>query len=248
MGRLPRAPFTKSVKGCSTLQGCMRRPPRSIIPGERCQMSDVFISFIHEESETAEALQGFVNQMLSGQAQAFLSSDKFQVYAGEDWLGRIFDELKSAKVVLLLLSETSVKRPWVNFEAGAGWFTGKKVIPVCIKTMEKEKLPKPYSSLQAVELKYSDEQRYLIRSIAHHLGVKEPLIADKFAGGLAALGGPESEKEAEIQSNYLKQFQADLKNAARVEDFLERHRDDLKMGKMGSLRDLSRLSDKPEDE
>ncbi len=92
-------------------------------------MSDVFISFIHEEGETAGTLQRFVNQMLSGQAQAFLSSDKFHVYAGEDWLERIFDELKSAKVVLLLLSETSVKRPWVNFEAGAGWFTGKKVIP-----------------------------------------------------------------------------------------------------------------------
>jgi len=209
-------------------------------------MSDVFISFIHEESETAGALQRFVNQMLSGQAQAFLSSDKFQVYAGEDWLERIFDELQSAKVVLLLLSKTSVKRPWVNFEAGAGWFTGKKVIPVCIKTMEKGKLPKPYSGLQAVDLKYSDEQLYLIRSIAHHLGAKEPQIASKFARGLAALGGPESEKEAGTQFSYLKQFQADLKNAAWVEDFFERHRDDPRVGKMGSLRDLWRLGEKPE--
>jgi hypothetical protein len=64
-------------------------------------MSDVFISFIHEEGETAEVVQRYVNQMLSGQADAFLSSDKFQVYAGELWLERIFDELGAAKVVIL---------------------------------------------------------------------------------------------------------------------------------------------------
>ena len=35
-------------------------------------MSDVFISFIHEEGETAAAVQKFVNQMLGGKANAFL--------------------------------------------------------------------------------------------------------------------------------------------------------------------------------
>ena len=210
-------------------------------------MSEIFISFIHEESQTAEALQKFVNQILSGKARAFLSSDTFQVYAGEDWLRRIFEELETAKVVLLLLSDASVKRPWVNFEAGAGWFTKKKVIPVCIKGMEKEKLPKPYSSLQAVNLKYFDEQLYLIRSIAHHLGLEEPMISSKFGGGMAALGGPELEKEVEIQLAYQRQFQLDLKSATRVEDFLERHKDELKSGKTGSLSDLRSMTEEPKD-
>src|ERR1700680_2186498 len=123
-------------------------------------MSDVLISFIHEEAETAAAVQKFVNQMLSGQANAFLSSDKFQVYAGEQWLERILDELSAAKVVLLILSEKSGTRPWVNFEAGAGWFTKKKIIPLCIKDLNTDNLPKPYSSLQAIDLKYTDEQLY----------------------------------------------------------------------------------------
>jgi hypothetical protein len=207
-------------------------------------MADIFISFIHEESETAEALQRFVNQMLSGQAKAFLSSDKFQIYAGELWLERIFKELSAAKVVLLLLSERSVTRPWVNFEAGAGWLTDKKIIPVCIKDLTKENLPKPYSSLQSIDLKYTDEQLYLIRSIAHHLGVEEPEILNQFGGALAILGGPEATKKVEAQQGYVDQFGKELRSAARIEKFLETHRDDLERGGMTTLSSLLSGSDK----
>src|SRR2546430_13475283 len=52
----------------------------------------------------------------------------------------------AAKVVILLLSRRSVARPWVNFEAGAVWLNGKKIIPVCIGDMDKGDLPKPIRS------------------------------------------------------------------------------------------------------
>ena len=211
-------------------------------------MSDVFISFIHEEGETAAAVQKFVNRMFSGQAKAFLSSDEFQVYAGENWLDRILEELEAAKVVLLILSEKSVTRPWVNFEAGAGWFTKKKIIPLCIKELNKNNLPKPYSSLQAIDLKYMDEQLYMIRSIAHHLGVKEPEIASRFGGGLAALGGPELIREVESQKESLEEFGRALKTAARIENYLDKHRDDLDSGKMTTLSSLMGRSDNPPQE
>jgi hypothetical protein len=207
-------------------------------------VADVFISFIHEEGETAEAVQRFVNQMLSGQAKAFLSSDKFQVYAGELWLERILEELKLAKVVLLILSERSVTRPWVNFEAGAGWFTQKKIIPVCIKDLRKENLPKPYSSLQSIDLKYTEDQLYLIRSIAHHLGVNEPEIVTRFGEAAAALGGPDMMKKLEAQREYVEQFGKELRSAARIEKFLEKHRDELEKGGTMTLRDLLGGSDK----
>src|SRR6266849_1941144 len=201
-------------------------------------MSDVFISFIHEEGETAAAVQKFVSQMLSGQASAFLSSDKFQVYAGENWLDRILEELEAAKVVLLILSEKSVTRPWVNFEAGAGWFTKKKIIPLCIKELNKDNLPKPYSNLQAIDLQYTEEQLFLIRSVAHHLGVKEPEIASRFGGGLAILGGPDAVKKLESEQEGLEQFGKELKSAARIEKFLEKYRDDLEKGGTMTIKSL----------
>jgi len=133
-------------------------------------MAQVFISFVHEEIEWAECVQNFISLMFDSSAAPFMSSDKFQVYAGEKWLDRIMDELKEAKVVLLMLSENSVKRPWVNFEAGAAWTRNIVTIPICFGGLQKDNLPKPYSSLQAIDLQSWDDHEYLARSVAHHLG------------------------------------------------------------------------------
>lgn len=135
-------------------------------------MSKVFISYIHEEEKVAEAVQSLLRDKLVPREDVFLSCDEWQVFAGEIWLERIKDELESAEVVILLLSSRSVKRPWVNFEAGAAWFKDRVIIPACIGDLSKEKLPKPYSSLQALNL--MDEAYYLITSVAHHLGVLPP--------------------------------------------------------------------------
>jgi len=106
-------------------------------------MAGVFISFIPEEIEWAECVQSFVSGILVHKVEPFMSSDRFQVYAGEKWLDRIMDELKGAKVVLLMLSEQSVKRPWVNFEAGAAWTRDIIAIPICFAGLDKANLPKP---------------------------------------------------------------------------------------------------------
>ena len=133
-------------------------------------MAQVFISFIHEEQRYAECVQRFIKAVLGDSVGAFLSSDTWQVYAGERWLDRIIEELKAAKVVVLMVSPESVKRPWVNFEAGAATIRNVVIIPVCFGGMTKGALPKPYSNYQAVDLMNNDDQYYLVTSIAHHLG------------------------------------------------------------------------------
>jgi hypothetical protein len=136
-------------------------------------MAQIFISFIHEEEAVADALQRFLKEQLGHDADMFLSSDKWQIFAGELWLERIRDELKNASVVILMMSKRSVERPWVNFEAGAAWLTGKVIIPACFGGLSKGDLPKPYSSIQAVDLK--ENPYYLLSSICHHLGRIAPL-------------------------------------------------------------------------
>jgi len=131
-------------------------------------MADIFISFIHEEEPVASALQRFIKALLTS-TEVFMSADTWQVYAGEIWLDRITQELKKAQVVLLLLSPRSVIRPWVNFEAGGAWFSGKKIIPISFNGLTKGALPKPYSNIQAVNLETTEDQYYLIKSITHHL-------------------------------------------------------------------------------
>src|SRR6185503_8229884 len=112
----------------------------------------------------ASAVQVVLRAAFSDKS-VFLSSDEWQVHAGEIWLDRIREELTTARVVVLILSATSVSRPWVNFEAGAAWLRDKALIPACFGGISKGTLPKPYSGIQALDL-YIDWY-YLITSVAH---------------------------------------------------------------------------------
>lgn len=128
-------------------------------------MADVFISFIHEEQHVARAIQHLLAEHLK--KEVFLSADDWQVFAGELWLDRMRLELTEAKAVVLMLSPRSVRRPWINFEAGAAWLAGKAVIPVCFGGLKKERMPKPYSGMQGVEL--PGDAYYLFRSVLHYV-------------------------------------------------------------------------------
>jgi hypothetical protein len=144
-------------------------------------MASIFMSFIHEEESVAKHVHDSIHLILGQTIDTFISSDKNAIYAGEDWMNRIFEELGTAKVLVSMLSPDSVKRPWINFEAGAATALHAKVIPVCIGGLTINQLPKPYSSLQAVEIDTHEGAYYLFSSIAHHLGMtlpKKPNFSD----------------------------------------------------------------------
>jgi hypothetical protein len=135
--------------------------------------TDVFISFVHEDQTVAEATRNLVTQELGLGSRVFLSSDKGRIYAGDDWLREITKALRRAKVVILMMSKRSVRRPWVNFEAGGAWMNDRVVIPCCYGNQSKGALPQPYSSLHAVNLHEDTDD--LIASVHHHLGLLTPL-------------------------------------------------------------------------
>jgi len=132
-------------------------------------LADIFISFIHEEKKIAEAVKAFLREKLEIQSDVFLASDMWTIYAGEDWLKKIKEELASARIVLLMMSKEAVSRPWVNFEAGAAWLTDKVIIPVCFGGLRMESLPKPYSNFQGLSLEDDYGPYYLVTSIHHHM-------------------------------------------------------------------------------
>jgi hypothetical protein len=130
-------------------------------------VADVFISFVHEEKEIAAAVQRLIREELRLPEGVFLSEDKAQIFAGDQWLAKIHEALASAKVVVLLFSLRASLRPWVNFEAGAAWLAGKPLIPCCYGNMRKDRMPHPYSTLQALNLE--SEVDYFLTSLHHHL-------------------------------------------------------------------------------
>jgi hypothetical protein len=141
-------------------------------------VATIFISFTNGDLLAARAMSKFLGELapLFGEDfDSFYSSDRNTIFAGEDWMKRMSEELKAAKVLISMLSPNSAEKPWVNFEAGAAWFSeSTHLIPVCFGGLTLANLPKPYSILQAVEIDHAPACYYLAASIAHHLGKEKP--------------------------------------------------------------------------
>src|SRR6267142_3697070 len=139
-------------------------------------MADIFISFIHEEENLAKAVQHYLWEefrQLSVPWSIFLSADPSQLLPGQDWLERINQELNTATVVMLMLSQASVKRPWVNFEAGAAWLDGRKhIIPVCYGGILKDQLPTPYAAMRLQGVQLPEDLSSLVWAVSTHLGMR----------------------------------------------------------------------------
>ena len=131
----------------------------------------IFISHIHEEKELALALQELIHEQLhnnfGGTVQCFLSSDRFQLDAGEDLTVRIKEELSQSDIVLLMLSPQSLERHWVNLEGGAAWMTDRIVIPIHYSGLTVANIPRPYVDFNAIDLE--TEAYHLLRGIGKRL-------------------------------------------------------------------------------
>jgi hypothetical protein len=105
-----------------------------------------------------------------------VSSDDEGITGGEKWLDVIEDRLKNAEIILVLASPQSIKRPWINFEAGGAWFLKKKVLPLCINGLRPVDLPEPLHSLQARDLQDEDDVRRLFVDISKSAGLRTPRV------------------------------------------------------------------------
>jgi hypothetical protein len=138
------------------------------------QKPKLFISHIGEEAKLAEILKThFLNDFL-GMIDVFVSSDNTSITVGNKWLNDIDEALKTAQVELILCSEGSVKRPWINFEAGAGWVKGIPVVPVCHTGMRAVDLPIPLNMLQAIEANDENGLQKIYGLLAKNLGSATP--------------------------------------------------------------------------
>jgi len=134
----------------------------------------VFISHITEESKLAQIFKDHLAKDFIGMVDVFVSSDNVSISAGSKWLNDVDEALKTAQVELILCSSDSVKRPWTNFEAGAGWVKGIPIVPICHTGMRPVDLPIPLNMLQAIEAHEKVGLQKLYSLIAKQLGSTVP--------------------------------------------------------------------------
>jgi hypothetical protein len=134
----------------------------------------VFVSHTHEDDRLATALKDSISELLLDGVEFFVSSDRMSIIGGDRWLEKIESGLLRSSIVVVLCTPESVKRPWVNFEAGGAWSTKKRVIPLCCREMTPAQLPAPLSSLQAYTVARAEDIHDLVTLIAQEAGLKPP--------------------------------------------------------------------------
>jgi hypothetical protein len=112
----------------------------------------VFISHIGEEIELAILLSEEIKSAFSGIHDTFVSSDSESIPSGSRWLDKIDAALEKAAVMIILCSPQSIRRPWINFEAGTAWIRRIPLIPLCHSGLAKTQLPTPLSALESSDL------------------------------------------------------------------------------------------------
>lgn len=91
----------------------------------------VFISHDSRDAELAEAFSKLLKSVSAGMLKSFRSSDKKGnegIEFGDEWYKALMSKLEKASDVVCLLTERSLDRPWILYEAGVA--KGKLGTPV----------------------------------------------------------------------------------------------------------------------
>lgn len=171
----------------------------------------IFLSHIHEESALARLIKQTLKEEFSGFVEVFVSSDGTSIPAGSNFLKRIEDDLVSCIGAIYLISPTSVKRNWINFELGAVWIRnivnlrdGKVEIltlPVCHSGIIPSGLPAPLNNLNGIAANQASQLEFAFRSLQSAVGGKGALKTnfDTLAGQVITL-----EQQYTLGSNLVK--------------------------------------------
>jgi hypothetical protein len=134
----------------------------------------LFISHISEDRSTAEHLKVVLVRDFLGLLDVFVSSDTESIAAGAEWLRSIEKALHDCAVFVVLCSPESVRRPWINFEAGAAWMRDIPLVPVCHAGLMPHDLRMPLSLKQGIRLGDEEGLRRFYGRVATILGCDSP--------------------------------------------------------------------------
>jgi TIR domain len=109
--KLPRAPKTISIENSRSETDSISRSTKTL----------VFISHDSRDADMAEAFANLLTDVSAGTLKSFRSSDKkgtSGIEFGTEWYTAIMSQLDDATDVVALLTQRSIDRPWILYEAG----------------------------------------------------------------------------------------------------------------------------------
>ncbi|HLA57857.1 MAG TPA: toll/interleukin-1 receptor domain-containing protein, partial [Puia sp.] len=112
----------------------------------------IFISHDTRDAELAEEFSNLLKTSSAGALKSFVSSDKKGtrgIEYGVEWYPAIMDKIDEASEVVCLLTQHSVERPWILYEAGvAKGKLNKKVIGIAMGIQHSVAFTGPFAQFQ----------------------------------------------------------------------------------------------------
>jgi len=113
----------------------------------------VFLSYYSgEESDAEDIRDHLISTFRDKKMEVFMASSWDSLTPGEPWESKLIEAIESATAQIVLMSVDALSRPWLNFEIGVAWAKKTRILVFCHKGLTPAALPRPYSSLQAVDL------------------------------------------------------------------------------------------------
>src|SRR5437762_9933544 len=113
----------------STNRKAKPQEPPELMPSSARSL--VFISHDSRDAELAEAFSKLLSSVSAGVLKSFRSSDRKGtqgIQYGTEWYPELMKSLSAASDVVCLLTQRSIERPWILYEAGVA--KGKLNTPV----------------------------------------------------------------------------------------------------------------------
>jgi len=116
--------------------------------------SGCFLSYSGEHRDHAEFLKGEIEDACGVVVFAF--TDPSSILPGEQWYEKVIASLKRAEATLLLLSPSSVSRPWIVFESGFALALHNRLVALRFGGLPTEFLPGVLKHFQSCDLTEKD--------------------------------------------------------------------------------------------
>jgi hypothetical protein len=120
----------------------------------------VFLSYSQEDKKFVERMRNILTHRPD--VQLFQPE---MLTAGEDWRGRLREELLNCNLFMILLSPDSVNSEWVLSELGAAWAVDKPIIAATTEPEASYSLPVSAQGIRYFELQELEKPEVLNRII-----------------------------------------------------------------------------------
>lgn len=136
----------------------------------------VFMAYASEDEDVSDFFRKQLETAFANRLSIFVASGNDGITPGRVWFDELTLKLREAKLVLAMVSRSSLRTAWIPFECGTAFGAGKTFIPLCHSGIRVIDLPQPLANFQALDLAKDGHLRRLLVSLKAVGALPDPNI------------------------------------------------------------------------